>query len=171
MIRAGTIWSILGIACTVIAAILLAAWLLGRVASDRFAWSQWLLWMPTPAVLPAVGLGLAGACRPAREARQRRRRLAVWAGVGAVLASLLAWLEVVYHRKLHTETLASVSRVNVNSTVATLPKCDPGVKRCCRWQYQPIVVVRVLTHQVHARRSATHGRCAVELLLEAALYD
>ncbi|MHC4129139.1 MAG: endonuclease/exonuclease/phosphatase family protein [Planctomycetota bacterium] len=86
MIRARTIWSILGIACTVIAAILLAAWLLGRVVSDRFAWSQWLLWMPTPAVLLAAGLGLAGACRPAREARQRRRRLAAWAAAGAAVA-------------------------------------------------------------------------------------
>jgi hypothetical protein len=86
MNRAGTIWSIVGIACTVTAAILLAAWLLGRVVSDRFAWSQWLLWMPTPAVVGAVGLGLAGACRPAREGRRRRRRLAAWAAAGVALA-------------------------------------------------------------------------------------
>jgi hypothetical protein len=97
MIRARTIWTILGITGTVIAATALAGWLLGRVASDRFGWSQWLLWVPTPALLPAVLLGVAGACRPAREARQRRRRLAVWAGVGAVVS---VYFLVIEHRFL-----------------------------------------------------------------------
>ena len=54
MIRARTIWTILGITATVIAAAVLVAWLAGRVISDRYGWSQWLLWIPTPAVLPAV---------------------------------------------------------------------------------------------------------------------
>ena len=75
MIRARTIWAILGITATVIATTALAAWLLGRVASDRFGWSQWLQWMPTPVLLPAVGLGVVGACQPARVPRRRRRRL------------------------------------------------------------------------------------------------
>jgi hypothetical protein len=57
MIRARTIRTILGITCTVIAVTVLVAWLTGRVISDRFGWSQWLLWMPTLAMLPAVGLG------------------------------------------------------------------------------------------------------------------
>jgi len=97
MIRARTIWTILGMTCTVIAVTVLVAWLAGRVISDRFGWSQWLLWMPTPALLPAVGLGIAGACRPARKARQHRRRLAVWAGVGAVVA---VYFLVIEHRFL-----------------------------------------------------------------------
>ncbi|MHC4768786.1 MAG: exonuclease/endonuclease/phosphatase family protein [Planctomycetota bacterium] len=97
MIRARTIWTIAGITSTVIAATALAAWLLGRVASDRFGWSQWLLWMPTPAALLAVGLGVAGACRPAYAARPRRRRLAVWGVVGAALA---LYFLVIEHRFL-----------------------------------------------------------------------
>jgi hypothetical protein len=97
MIRSRTIWTILGIMCTVIAATVLVAWLAGRVISDRYGWSQWLLWMPTPTLLPAVLLGVAGACRPAREPRQRRCRLAVWAGLGAVVA---VYFLVIEHRFL-----------------------------------------------------------------------
>jgi hypothetical protein len=97
MIRARTIRTILGITCTVIAVTVLVAWLTGRVISDRFGWSQWLLWMPTLAMLPAVGLGVAGACRPARKARQRRRRLAVWAAVGAAVT---VYFLVIEHRFL-----------------------------------------------------------------------
>jgi hypothetical protein len=97
MIRARTIWTILGIAATVIAATALGAWLLGRVVSDRYGWSQWLLWIPTPALLPVVGLGVAGACRPARDARHRRRRLAVWGAIGAAAA---IYFLVIEHRFL-----------------------------------------------------------------------
>ncbi len=44
------------------AAFVVAAWLLGRLVSDRYGWSQWLLWIPTPAVLvvAAIALGVAG---------------------------------------------------------------------------------------------------------------
>ena len=97
MIRLRTIWTILGITATVIAATVLVAWLAGRVISDRFGWSQWLLWMPTPALLPAVGLGVAGACRPAREPRRRRRRLVVWAVVSGAAA---LYFLVIEHRFL-----------------------------------------------------------------------
>ena len=58
-------WRILGVGCTAAAATVLLAWLLGRVLSDRFSWSQWLLWVPTPAAAAAVTMGLLGACRPA----------------------------------------------------------------------------------------------------------
>ena len=99
MIRARTIWTILGITATVIAAAVLVAWLAGRVISDRYGWSQWLLWIPTPAVLPAVLLGIAGACRPdpASGRGRRRRRLIVWAGVGAAVA---LYFLVIEHRFL-----------------------------------------------------------------------
>jgi hypothetical protein len=86
MIRARTIGTVAGTAGTLVAAAALAAWLLGRVASDRYAWSQWLLWIPTPAMLPVVLLGLAAALRPTRDPRRRTRRLATWGVLGAALA-------------------------------------------------------------------------------------
>jgi hypothetical protein len=51
-------------------ATLLVAWLAGRVLSDRWTWSQWLLWMPTLTLAPAFvltgsGLALLGVRRRA----------------------------------------------------------------------------------------------------------
>jgi hypothetical protein len=34
-------------------------WLVGRILSDRFPWSQWLSWMPTPAVVGGTLFSLA----------------------------------------------------------------------------------------------------------------
>ncbi len=51
----------LGVICTTVAVVGVLGWLIGRIASDRYIWSQWLLWIPTPAVLMATLLGLAGA--------------------------------------------------------------------------------------------------------------
>ena len=36
------------------------AWLLGRICSDRWVWSQWLLWLPAAVMTPALGLMAAG---------------------------------------------------------------------------------------------------------------
>jgi hypothetical protein len=121
MIRARSIWTILGITCTVIAAAALAGWLLGRVVSDRFGWSQWLLWIPTPALLGVVGLGFAGACRPACEPRWRRRRLAVWAGVGAVVAG---YFLVIEHRFLRWGAGGPGALTLLHSSVHPGPRQD-----------------------------------------------
>jgi hypothetical protein len=85
-----------GILLSAIAACALLAWLAGRVASDRFAWSQWLLWIPTPAALAAAALGFVGAWRPGWS-RPRRARVRRWAIAIGVLAAYFALVE---HRLL-----------------------------------------------------------------------
>jgi hypothetical protein len=78
-------WTV-GAGCTTLALAVLAAWLLGRVCSDRWTWSQWLLWIPTPGALLAVGLGLLAA---------RNRRALVWA---AAALAVLVYFWAVEHR-------------------------------------------------------------------------
>lgn len=74
-----------------VAALGLGAWLLGRIVSDRWLWSQFLAWMPSVLVLPGVGTGwlvAAGvntiAHRATSPARPGPGRLA--------LASIGMWL-------------------------------------------------------------------------------
>jgi endonuclease/exonuclease/phosphatase family metal-dependent hydrolase len=62
----------------------LLAWLLGRVLTDRLAWSQFLWWIPTPAALIVAMLGLLLAFRTAKT-RTRRRRMFLWAACTLVL--------------------------------------------------------------------------------------
>ncbi len=78
---------------TVVAATVCVAWLIGRIVSDRFAWSQWLLWIPTPAVLVAVVATLAAACRPDEVPGRRRRRLIAWSATGGVLLVFFSFIE------------------------------------------------------------------------------
>ena len=88
---------VIGVTCSVLAAVVLAAWLAGRVLSDRWGWSQWLLWVPTPAAFAAAGLGLAAACRRGPTERRRRRRLALW---GAAAAAVVVYFVGLEHRFL-----------------------------------------------------------------------
>ena len=50
------------------------AWLVGRVLTDRFAWSQWLWWIPTPAMIIVAVLGLLFANRTAHATRAQPPR-------------------------------------------------------------------------------------------------
>jgi endonuclease/exonuclease/phosphatase family metal-dependent hydrolase len=77
----------------------ITAWIVGRILSDRFAWSQWLLWIPTPITLAAALLGLLLALRPASRPGLRRRRLIGWLTVFLLLAGHFALIE---HRFLRT---------------------------------------------------------------------
>jgi hypothetical protein len=82
----------------VAAAALPTAWLTGRLVSDRYAWSQWLLWIPTPAAFAAVLGGLLVACvaRP-RPAARRRGLVVAW---GAAAVTILVWFGAVEHHFL-----------------------------------------------------------------------
>lgn len=79
-----------------------AAWLIGRVLSDRTAWSQFLLWIPTPALLAALALGAATAllrrrCGTRAGRRRRTTRAIAW---GAALLLALPAFALVEHRFL-----------------------------------------------------------------------
>jgi hypothetical protein len=78
------------------AAVIVFAWVVGRLLSDRFGWSQWLLWMPTPALFPITLLGLLGAMRPG-ETPWRRRRIVLWC---ACIVSVVLYFSVIEHRFL-----------------------------------------------------------------------
>lgn len=73
--------------------VLLVAWLTGRIVSDRFGWSQWLLWIPTPAALLGAVVGLLAMWSGPRGRVDR----AAW---GLVIAALLLHFLLVEHRFL-----------------------------------------------------------------------
>jgi len=76
-------------------AVVVAAWLLGRLVSDRYAWSQWLLWIPTPAVLLVAAVALAAAAWS--ETGLGRRRVIAWA---AVVLVMVVYFVAIEHRLL-----------------------------------------------------------------------
>ncbi len=57
----------------------LAAWMTGRIVTDRWAWSQWLWWIPTPFALAAAVLGVIVLL--ARAGWLKGSWRAVWVGV------------------------------------------------------------------------------------------
>ncbi len=75
------------------------AWLTGRVLTDRFAWSQWLWWIPTPAMIIVAVLGLLFANRTARTLRRRSRRVVAWSVCTLALTIHFAFIE---HRMLRS---------------------------------------------------------------------
>jgi hypothetical protein len=88
------IWvALLARAVAVVAATVCVAWLIGRIVSDRFGWSQWLLWIPTPAVLMAVAVALAVGCRRDDVPGRRRRRLIAWGVTGGAVLGFFTFIE------------------------------------------------------------------------------
>jgi len=89
--------NVAGMALMTFAAIGLAAWLTGRIVSDRYAWSQWLLWMPTPLALALAMIGLTGAMRPGGQPHCKRIRRIGWL---VALFLLAGYFAVIEHRLL-----------------------------------------------------------------------
>ncbi len=80
-------------------ALALAAWLIGRVVSDRYGWSQWLLWIPTPAAIAtAVVALLVAMLRPRANASARRARRATPACWLCVTLALVGYFSFVEYR-------------------------------------------------------------------------
>lgn len=109
------------LACT--SALIILLWLVGRVLTDRWFWSQWLFWIPTPALMPVIVLGLIASLRPGREPRVKRNRLIRWAACGFVL---LVYFSMIEHRLLHR---------TANITTA---RDTPGQLRLVHWNAQDV---------------------------------
>ena len=103
------------------AALVVAAWLLGRLVSDRYGWSQWLLWIPTPAVLVVAVAALVAGIQPdARRPGRRRRRVLVWA---AGVAAIFVYFAAIEHRLFRRAPGGDVAMRLVHGSVqATGPK-------------------------------------------------
>lgn len=90
---------VLRIASYVLSSVLLLAlltWLTGRVVSDRYLWSQFILWAPTPLALLAAVIGLINATVRAQGWRIRSEA-GLWSGV---LIALLTYFVQFEHRLL-----------------------------------------------------------------------
>lgn len=66
--------------------IMAALWIVGLACADRFAWSQWLSWIPAP----MVALAAAGASLAILATRPNRWRRGVL-GLAVVLVASMAW--------------------------------------------------------------------------------
>lgn len=88
----------LGAALAGFAWIVNTGWLVGRIVSDRFLWSQFLLWIPTPATLVFVALGVMASFRPGSTKKRRKRRHLVWGGILVAMAFVFLFVENRFHR-------------------------------------------------------------------------
>lgn len=82
----------------ILLALIIIAWLAGRILTDRYGWSQWLHWIPTVLVLPVVGMGVLLAWAPARKRFTRAHRLARWSAAAVLIGGYFFFIE---HRFLH----------------------------------------------------------------------
>ncbi|MCH8344898.1 MAG: hypothetical protein IH983_13045 [Planctomycetes bacterium] len=145
----GIILKTLGIGCVVLATVILAGWLMGRVISDRFGWSQWLLWIPTPAVLLATLLGLAGASRPAKKPRLRRRRLGIWAAIGAAIGLYFTTIEHRFWFRAAVTDVPGLRVVHWNMSHEKRGRYDAHVEKILELGGD----LTILSHSIGTRRS------------------
>jgi len=76
-----------------LAGLIILAWCLGIIVTDRYIWSQWLWWIPTPAALATGVIGLLCALRPAKKPQSKRIRLVGWAAATALLTFYFCFIE------------------------------------------------------------------------------
>jgi len=74
------------------------SWCAGRILTDRYTWSQWLWWTPTPVTLVLLLSGAIIALLSAPPARWRVMRRAAWA-IGLMLG--IVYFTMIEHRFLH----------------------------------------------------------------------
>ncbi len=122
---------------TMYAALLgLAVWLTGRIVSDRYEWSQWIAWTPTPVAIALAGVGFLCAWRPGGTTRRRRVRRISW---GVSLFGLVVYFALFEHhlfsardcdvqglRIVHWNSSAT-PRAQTNDAAALLAELDGDV--------------------------------------------
>jgi hypothetical protein len=79
------------------AALIVLCWLIGRFATDRWSWSQWLWWIPTPIALIAAVVATVAAFRPSFKRTKRRRRIARWL---VITLAMFIWFIAAENRML-----------------------------------------------------------------------
>jgi hypothetical protein len=123
-----------GALCSLLMVLIVVGWLAGRFTSDRYAWSQWLLWIPTPAALIACALNILLAFRATIWPRDPRMRAFLWslATVGIAVYFML----VEHHMLRRAPTLADTGHTlrivhwNMGPDTATdVPNCVAAVNR------------------------------------------
>jgi hypothetical protein len=80
------------LASLVMIAIVLA-WLVGRFTSDRYGWSQWLLWIPTPVALMTCAMNILLSFRATLRPRDSRLRAVLWLIATVGIAVYFALIE------------------------------------------------------------------------------
>src|SRR4051812_750429 len=116
-----TILAVCGATIRSLCLLFLVAWLLGRVLTDRYAWSQWLFWVSTPALLPCIVPALPACCVPSRKPRVIRNRLIRWAACGI---AVLTFFMLAEHRMLRRQPQIATNRNT------------PGQLRIVHWNAQ-----------------------------------
>lgn len=112
------ILKIIKLAIAALAICVLIAWLTGQILSDRYEFSQWLLWIPTPL---AIGFAIAGsACAiPKRPIKLLGKvRLICIAGIIFSISIYFAFIE---HRFLRSSPVgnANFKVIHFNANTAT----------------------------------------------------
>jgi hypothetical protein len=145
MIRRLARWT--GVITLALAWIVAPCWFVGRVLTDRYLWSQFLWWMPTPHTLVVVSCLLGFSWALQRSSRSDRKRagmapagrlgvdhLALRVGWVAALVMLATWLvvEVRVHRVVLGRSVPVVAKsmrfAAWNVSVTRLPDLDQRVR-------------------------------------------
>lgn len=86
-----------GVLIAITAALALIVWVAGRIISDRYEWSQWIAWTPTPVAIGLAIFGFIGSMHPGGSRQRQRTRIAGW---GIVCVSFLVYFSLVEHHLL-----------------------------------------------------------------------
>lgn len=112
-----------------LAFLVILAWLIGRIFTDRFAWSQWLWWIPTPIALAVALVGMLTSLRRSFRPRVRRKRLMRWVLSAVIIALYFATIEHRFVRPAPQATPSSLKLVHWNMAIRPYPPIEQRVER------------------------------------------
>lgn len=75
------------------AAAVVLAWMVGRACTDRFHWSQWLWWIPTPLTLAIIIIGFAATAGMAGTIKTRKSLAIASIILAAAIATYFCLIE------------------------------------------------------------------------------